>query len=131
VRATDAPERRTRSGIQTSGLIVSFIGRRRPLVNPDRACRGPKGFSTILNVGIIALVFLTCAVLLVVGAEWPRLAARFGGEGRAARSRRRRKAELTLISGEEGDQEDFAASVERDLANLPVIDAPDDRSSRR
>jgi len=82
-------------------------------------------------VGILALVFLTCAVLLVVGAEWPRLTARFGGEGRTARSRRRRKAELTLISGEEADQEDFAASVERDLANLPVIDAPDDRSSRR
>jgi hypothetical protein len=47
------------------------------------------------------------------------------------RSRRRRKAELTLITGDEADQDDFAASVERDLANLPVIDAPDDRSSRR
>ena len=82
-------------------------------------------------MGILAVVFLTCAVLLLVGAEWPRLSARFGGEGRAARTRRRRKAELTLITGEEADQDDFAASVERDLANLPVIDAPDDRSSRR
>ena len=82
-------------------------------------------------MGILALVFLSCAVLLVLGAEWPRLAGRFGADGRASRSRRRRKAELTLITGEEADQEDFAASVERDLASLPVIDAPDDRSSRR
>jgi hypothetical protein len=81
-------------------------------------------------VGILAVVFLTCAVLLVAGAEWPRLAGRFDGDGRAARGRRRRKAELTLITGED-DPEDFAASVERDLASLPVIDAPDDRSSRR
>lgn len=82
-------------------------------------------------MGIFAVVFLACAVLLVVGAEWPRIAGRFGADGRAVRSRRRRKAELTLITGDEADQDDFAASVERDLASLPVIDAPDDRSSRR
>ena len=82
-------------------------------------------------MGIFAVVFLACAVLLVVGAEWPRIAGRFGADGRAVRSRRRRKAELTLITGDEVDQDDFAASVERDLASLPVIDAPDDRSSRR
>ena len=93
--------------------------------------RKPGGFSTIQGVGIFAVVFLACAVLLVVGAEWPRIAGRFGADGRAVRSRRRRKAELTLITGDEADQDDFAASVERDLASLPVIDAPDDRSSRR
>lgn len=78
------------------------------------------------------MVFLTCAVLLVVGAEWPRLSERFGGgDARPARKRRRRgrKPELTLVPDED-DRQDFAQSVERDLANLPVIDTPDERSRR-
>jgi len=81
-------------------------------------------------VGIFGCVLLTLAVLLVIGAEWPRLAARVGGDGRSARARRRRKAKLTVVEGEGDDREDFAASVERDLANLPVIEERDDRSRR-
>jgi hypothetical protein len=79
-------------------------------------------------VGILALVLLVCAVALLVAAEWPRLSARFGADARATRSRRRRKATLTVIDGDRDD--DFAASVERDLANLPVIEERDDRSRR-
>ncbi len=74
------------------------------------------------------MILLVCAVLLIAGAEWPRLAARFGVEERGKRQRRKRKASFTVIDGDGAD--DFAASVERDLANLPVLGEPDDRSRR-
>jgi hypothetical protein len=80
-------------------------------------------------VGWIAIALLAAAVLVVVGAEWSRLAPRFGGDAWAARSRRRRKERFRVIEGEEAD-DDFAKSVERDLANLPVIEERDDRSRR-
>jgi hypothetical protein len=82
-------------------------------------------------VGIFAVVLLACAVLLLVAAEWPRLTARFGTASRTRRVRGRRKAHLTVIDGDAvTDDDDFAASVERDLANLPVIGERDDRSRR-
>jgi hypothetical protein len=58
--------------------------------------------------------------LLVAGAEWPRLERRFGGDTRRRRQRARRKASLRVVRDDEADE--FAASVERDLANLPTID---------
>ena len=79
-------------------------------------------------MGIVALVLLACAVLLIVAAEWPRLSSRLGVEARGKRARRRRKASFTVIEGDAED--DFAASGERDLANLPVIGEHDDRSRR-
>jgi hypothetical protein len=83
-------------------------------------------------VGTFATVLLALAVLLLLAAEWPRIAARFGGDARASRARSRRKRRLTVIEGEAAaeDDDDFAASVERDLANLPVIGERDDRSRR-
>jgi len=81
-------------------------------------------------VGLFALVLLVCAVALVAAAEWPRLTARVGSDGRAARDRRRRKEQLRVVRTEEDDHDEFAASVERDLANLPVIEERDDRSRR-
>ena len=83
----------------------------------------------MLAVGIFALVLLVCAVLLLAAAEWPRVAARAGVDARAKRSRRRRKSELRLVHGD-AEEDDFAASVERDLANLPVIEERDGRSRR-
>ena len=80
-------------------------------------------------MGIFALVLLVCAVALLFGAEWPRLAARVGPEARETRARRRRKGRLTVIDGA-GEDDDFAASVERDLANLPVPGEHDDRTRR-
>ena len=77
---------------------------------------------------MFAIVLVACAVLLVLAAEWPRISGRFGVEGRARRTRKRRKERLTVIEGERDD--DFAASVERDLANLPVIEERDGRSRR-
>jgi hypothetical protein len=79
-------------------------------------------------VAIFAIVLLALAVLLIAGAEWPRLAGRFGTDARASKARVRRKRKLKVVQGE--GEDDFAASVERDLANLPVIGEPDDRSRR-
>jgi hypothetical protein len=69
---------------------------------------------------MIALV--ACAVAAVVGAEWPRLSARYGNEARHRRERNKRKSQLKLLRTE---TEEFAASVERDLDRLPTIEESD------
>ena len=71
-----------------------------------------------------AVVLLACAVVVLAGAEWPRLAARFGKEARRRRERARRKAGLRVVTS---DTDDFAASVQRDLANLPTIEEREER----
>jgi hypothetical protein len=71
-------------------------------------------------VGWLYIALLAVAVVLVAGAEWPRLEERFGGDSRRRRQRARRKASLRVVRDDEADE--FAASVERDLANLPTID---------
>ncbi len=71
------------------------------------------------------VVLLALAVAVVVGAEWPRLARLAGADARKARDRRRRKASLKLIRSEE---EEFAESVQRDLAELPTFEEKDRRS---
>ena len=77
----------------------------------------------------LSLVLLVCAVLGVVGAEWPRLRERLGLDAHRRRRRARRKSQLRLVRGEfeDGDAEDFAASVERDLEQLPTLDEFDRR----
>jgi Sec-independent protein translocase protein TatA len=79
-------------------------------------------------VGILAIVLLVAAVLLVVGSEWPRLMSAVGADARQVRSRRRRKEKLTVVQGDGDD--DFAASVQRDLESLPVIEKHDGRPRR-
>ena len=76
----------------------------------------------------LSIALLVCAVLAVIGAEWPRIARNFGFEGRRRRERARRRSKLTLLrsEGDELDESDeFAASVERDLQQLPTIDERD------
>ena len=76
----------------------------------------------------LSIALLVCAVLAVIGAEWPRIARNFGFEGRRRRDRARRRSKLTLLrsEGDELDESDeFAASVERDLQQLPTIDERD------
>lgn len=68
------------------------------------------------------IALLVAAIAAVVGAEWPRLAARFGNEARHRRERARRKSQLKLLRTE---TEEFAASVERDLDRLPTIEETD------
>lgn len=76
-------------------------------------------------MGWLWIVLLACAVAVLVAAEWPRLAPRFGWEGRRARARARQKAELRLLRGDDDDSDEFAASVERDLAQLPTTNDRD------
>jgi hypothetical protein len=75
------------------------------------------------------IVLLALAVAVVVGAEWQRVgqatARLAGGDARKARDRKKRKASLKLIRSEE---EEFAESVQRDLADLPTIEETDRRS---
>ena len=71
------------------------------------------------------IVLLALAVALVVAAEWGRVSGLVGADARRARDRRRRKANLKLIRSEE---EEFAESVQRDLAELPTIEEKDRRS---
>jgi hypothetical protein len=75
-------------------------------------------------VSWLSVALLALAVLAVVGAEWPRLAERLGFEARRKRQRARRKRQLRVLHG---DADDFAASVERDLEQLPTIEDFDRR----
>lgn len=70
-------------------------------------------------MGWLWISLLACAVAVLVAAEWPRLAPRFGFESRRRRARERRKSNLRVLRPDD-DVDDFAASVERDLANLPT-----------
>jgi hypothetical protein len=74
-------------------------------------------------VGWVWIVLLACAVAVLLAAEWPRVGSRFGWEGRRARSRAKRKSQFRVVRPDSDD--DFAASVERDLARLPTTKDPD------
>jgi hypothetical protein len=83
----------------------------------------------MIVVSWLSVLLLACAVLAVVGAEWPRLQERLGVDARRSRKRARRKSQLRVVhgEGEADDAEDFAASVERDLEQLPTLDESDRR----
>jgi hypothetical protein len=72
-------------------------------------------------VSVFAIVLLVAAVALVVGAEWSRVSSRLGKDARRQRDRARRKKKLKVVTPDE----EFARSVERDLASLPTIDEHD------
>ena len=75
-------------------------------------------------MGWLWIVLLACAVAVLGAAEWPRLTARFGWKRRRSRARERQKAQLRLLPTED-DSDEFAASVERDLAQLPTTNDRD------
>ena len=87
----------------------------------------------MVGVTWLSVVLLACAVGVVIGAEWPRLRERLGLEAHRKRQRARRKSQWKLVRGEGGDEDDgddaadFAASVERDLDQLPTLDEFDRR----
>jgi hypothetical protein len=98
---------------------------------PSELCLWPRGTAPrgerrepgrIGDVGWLMIALLVGAVAAVIGAEWPRLSARFGNEARERRERARRKSQLKLLRTE---TEEFAASVERDLDQLPTIEETD------
>jgi hypothetical protein len=81
-------------------------------------------------VSWLYIALLALAVAVVVGAEWPRLESRLGGylgaDARRKRDRTKRKTK-TALRVVPDDADEFAASVERDLANLPTIEDADRR----
>ena len=78
------------------------------------------------GVSPVAIALLVAALALLAAAEWPRLARRTGFK-RPARKRAARRTHLRVVDDDESDE--FARSVERDLANLPTIDDRDRRRS--
>lgn len=69
----------------------------------------------------VLIVLLAGAAAVLVGAEWPRLAALFGRDARAGRARARRKRNLRVLPTEpRNETEEFEASVQRDLLSLPT-----------
>lgn len=73
----------------------------------------------------LSVALLACAVVAVIAAEWPRLGDRLGLEARRKRERAKRKSQLKLLRTE---SDDFAASVERDLEQLPTLEDFDRRN---
>ncbi len=71
----------------------------------------------------LSIALLACAVAVLIGAEWPRVVGRAGTEARSKRARARRKASLRLLRTDENDE--FVASVQRDLERLPTIEERD------
>jgi hypothetical protein len=88
---------------------------RRDLIAPSSA----RDASILGCMSLFGVVLLVAAAVLVLAAEWPRIAARTGLDERARRARGRRQSHLRVV---ESDTDDFARAVERDLANLPTID---------
>jgi hypothetical protein len=75
-------------------------------------------------VSWLFVVLLACGVAVLIGAEWPRISDRLGLGARERRARARRKAKFKVVRSE---SDDFAASVKRDLENLPTIEEHDTR----
>jgi hypothetical protein len=80
-------------------------------------------------VSVIGVVLLAAAVLLLAVAEWPSLASRVGVD-LSSRRRARRRSRLRVVRDEPDESDEFARSVERDLASLPTFD-PRDADKRR
>jgi hypothetical protein len=74
------------------------------------------------GMSAFAIVLLAAAVALLVGAEWARLSKRFGRDARREREHAKRRSKFRVVRPE---SEEFARSVERDLAALPTIDEQD------
>jgi hypothetical protein len=76
-------------------------------------------------VSWLLAALLASAVAILVAAEWPRIDAIVGPERRRRRSRAKRKEKFRVVEPDSDD--DFAASVQRDLENLPTIEERDRR----
>lgn len=74
------------------------------------------------------IAVLALAAVVVIAAEWPRFERVFGAEARRQREREKRKAKLRVVSPED---EDFVASVQRDLEALPTIEEHESGPSGR
>ena len=72
---------------------------------------------------------LAAALVVVIGAEWPRITSLVGADARRVRDRKRRKARLKVVRSEDREaapeRDDFEESVRRDLDALPTIEERD------
>lgn len=75
-----------------------------------------------MSVSPFAILLLVAAVALLGAAEWSRVARL--GDARRHRDRARRRSRLHVVE-QTADHDDFARSVERDLAALPTVDDHD------
>jgi hypothetical protein len=75
-------------------------------------------------VSVVGIALLVAAVVLLGAMEWPRIARILPGT-KTARKQKRRSHLRVVPNDDESDE--FARSVERDLANLPTIDERDRR----
>lgn len=73
------------------------------------------------------MALLAASLVVLAGAEWPRVSDRVGSKARARRDRAKQKSNLRLLRTE---TDEFAASVERDLANLPTLDESNGKRRR-
>jgi hypothetical protein len=73
-------------------------------------------------VSPFAIVLLVAAAVLLGAAEWSRVGKL--GDARRNRNRARRRSRLHVVE-QTADHDDFARSVERDLAALPTVDDHD------
>ena len=76
-----------------------------------------------MTVSLVAIALLVAAVILLGATEWPRISKR-AGLGLPQRKPRRRKSHLHVVQTDD-ESDEFARSVERDLAKLPTIDERD------
>jgi hypothetical protein len=77
-------------------------------------------------VSIVGIALLVAAVVLLGAMEWPRLVGRRNLPGTKAARRHRKRGHLRVVPDDD-ESDEFARSVERDLANLPTIDERDRR----
>ena len=75
------------------------------------------------------IAVLAAALVVVIGAEWPRISGLAGSDARRLRERKRRKARFKVVRSDERDTaaepDDFEQSVRRDLDALPTIEERD------
>jgi hypothetical protein len=75
------------------------------------------------------IAVLAAALIVVIGAEWPRISGLVGADARRLRDRKRRKARFKVVRTDDGEpppeRDDFEESVRRDLDALPTIEERD------
>jgi hypothetical protein len=76
------------------------------------------------------IAVLAAALVVVIGAEWPRLSGLSGTDARRLRERKRRKARFRIVRPTDDEdtapeRDDFEESVRRDLDALPTIEERD------
>ena len=115
-----------RSPPQPATIATSARRERRCLLTGPEVSQEVFGHAYPSGVSPVAIALLVAALALLAAAEWPRLSRRMGID-RPLRKRSSRRAHLRVVENDD-ESDEFARSVERDLANLPTIDERDRRT---